>query len=278
MKGILLVAVFVFMPAFAFAQDARESAYDRVMRTQTLRCGYGLEEPYTYVDAKTGAVKGIFHDYVEELAKNLSLKVEWTEEMGWGQMPAALEAGRVDAFCTVTWKSAGRARIIDYVTPITYQPALVVARADDQRFDNNPAALNDPKIHITGVEGELELKIAHDNFPNANASGEPQNSDFSVALTDVATKKADAIVVTGVIFTKFDQANPGKLRAIPGVRPLQVSGEAIVVKAGEDKLRRMLDNATIEMLETGAIDRIIAAYKIPPKTFYVAEPSKREPR
>ncbi|MBI1327960.1 MAG: transporter substrate-binding domain-containing protein [Alphaproteobacteria bacterium] len=262
----------LLLPLYAFAAE-KESAYERVMRTGIMRCGYGLEMPYSYKDAETGEIKGFFHDYIELMAANLGLKVEWVEEMGWGQFPTALDTGRIDAWCTTAWRTAARAKLADSITPITYQPLYVVVRASDKRFDNKREALNSADVKFVGVEGQIELQIAQANFPQAKTIALPQSSDFSQAMMDVDAKKADALIVTGVIFAKYDQANPGKLRRVEGIPPVQVSGEGFAVKAGEHTLRRMFDNATMELLETGAIDRIVKSYNMPEGTCIVNNPA-----
>src|ERR1700722_20209029 len=60
----------------------KESAYDRVMRTQTIRCGYVLRTPLLVKDPNTAQLSGLFYEYVENLGKALHLKIEWSEEMG----------------------------------------------------------------------------------------------------------------------------------------------------------------------------------------------------
>ena len=76
--------------------DQPQTVYDRVMRTKTLRCGYHTWAPYLVKDANSGAMSGIYFDYVEKLAASLNLKVEWAEEVGYGDLITALNGGRID--------------------------------------------------------------------------------------------------------------------------------------------------------------------------------------
>jgi Bacterial extracellular solute-binding proteins, family 3 len=63
-----------------------KSVYSRVIESGKIRCGYIPYEPGLIKDPNTGKFSGIMHDTMEEIAKSLNLKVEWTEEVGWGTM------------------------------------------------------------------------------------------------------------------------------------------------------------------------------------------------
>src|ERR1700729_3314324 len=62
-----------------------QSAFDRVMASHTLRCAYAADDPYLIIGTDK-SITGIFHDVLEEAAKRLNLKVEWTEEVGYGNI------------------------------------------------------------------------------------------------------------------------------------------------------------------------------------------------
>ena len=118
----LLAALAAVWLAGGSDSKAQESVYDRVIRTGTLRCGYFLYPPVLSKDPNSGEFSGIFYDYLSELGKALSLKVEWAEEIGLGDAPAALESGRIDAMCAGMFLTAQRARANDFVMPIYYLP------------------------------------------------------------------------------------------------------------------------------------------------------------
>ena len=80
-----------------------KSVYSRVVESGKIRCGYIPYEPGLIKDPNTGKFSGIMHDTIEEIAKSLNLKVEWTEEVGWGTMIEGLERDRYDAICSPVW-------------------------------------------------------------------------------------------------------------------------------------------------------------------------------
>jgi len=77
MKKLILTLFLVLMPFLALAADKeKESAFDRVMRTKTLRCGYTIYPPFFSKDPNTGEFSGLFHDFTEQIGKELGIKIE----------------------------------------------------------------------------------------------------------------------------------------------------------------------------------------------------------
>ncbi|MDD5586058.1 MAG: transporter substrate-binding domain-containing protein [Alphaproteobacteria bacterium] len=249
------------------AASVKESAFDRVMRTQTLRCGYGVWAPAIIKDANSGKLSGITYDYVEALGEALHLKVVWAEEVGWGDFPAALKSGRIDAFCIGVWPNAARARQADFVTPITYQPSYAFVRADDKRFDNNLEALNNPSVTAAVQDGDSSAAIAAADFPKAKTLQIAQLAHWSELFINIAAGKADVTFTDPASFAEYDAGNPGKIRRVIAKAPLRVFGNSIALAQGEDKLRRMLDTATQELLSSRKAEKIVARYEQYPGTF-----------
>ena len=118
-----------------------ESAFDRVKRTGILRCGYYVFPPVTLRDPNTRALSGMGVDTIEQLLHGTGIKVEWAEEVDFGNWQAGLEARRFDAVCTPMWPEASLAREALFTRPILYSGINVYARGDDHRFDNNLAVV-----------------------------------------------------------------------------------------------------------------------------------------
>lgn len=65
MKKLLLAIVLLFFSTLSVqAKDAHETAYDRIMRTGVIRCGYIPYAPGLTKDLKTGEFGGIFYDLI----------------------------------------------------------------------------------------------------------------------------------------------------------------------------------------------------------------------
>ena len=89
------------------------------------------------------------------LAKNLGLKVEWVEEVGWGTMIEGLQTDRYDMVATPIWTNSTRARQVDFSKSLYYSPIYAWVKAGDKRFNaDDLSALNNPKYTIGTVDGE----------------------------------------------------------------------------------------------------------------------------
>src|SRR6266480_1820363 len=71
-------------------QSVQNRAYERVLKTKTLYVAYISYPPSFIKDANTGEYSGIMHEVLQEMAKRLDLKVEYTEETAWGPMIEAV--------------------------------------------------------------------------------------------------------------------------------------------------------------------------------------------
>lgn len=274
-----MAASYFIHPSLSSHDDTRpikESTYDRVMRTQTIRCGYAAWAPLLIKDPNTGQMSGISHDYVEAMGAALKLKIDWAEEVGWGDFPAALESGRIDIFCAGAWPNSSRARQVDFVTPILYQPMYAYVRADDMRFDNHLVGINDPSVIISVMDGEAASAIAAQDFPQAKTLQIAQLSDGAENFVNVITKKADVSITDPATFAEYNAKNPGKLRRVIAKTPLRVFGDTLAIAHGQDTFRRMLNISTEEMLSSGQIEKITEKYEQFPGTLLRVAPTYQE--
>lgn len=232
----------------------------RVLQSGTLHCGYAVWAPYMTEDPNTKKLGGVFYDYVEALGRALNLKILWTEE-AWSAFIPDLQTGRIDAMCSYIWPNAARARAIDFVTPPFYTASRAYVRADDFRFDGKLESANAADVTLAVIDGEGSQAIAAADFPKAKTfqmTGLTGTGDLYEVLM---TKKADMIFVEDASAAAYMSKNPGKIREVPTERPLRAYGDTIAVAQGQDRLRRMLDVATQEMINSGAIEKLLAPYE-----------------
>ena len=242
----------------------KEPAYERVMRTNTLRCGYGFWEPGFSKDLQSGKLTGIFYDYLEAIVRHTGLKIEWTEEIGWGDFPAALNSGRIDAMCFGAWPKATTAREVLFTEPTYYLPINAYVRDGDGRFDHSIANINNPGVKISVMDSELSSEIARAQFPQAQTVAVSQLSPAGTLLLTVATGKADITFTDAWTGAAFMTHNPGQLKVVPLDKPLRLFGHTIPVAKGETSLVSLLNAATDEIMSSGEFDSIVAKYeKIP---------------
>ena len=258
--------------SFAKASEDR-SVYDRVMRTKTIRCGYGLWPKWFEKDPNTGAMSGIFYDYVEALGKSIDLKVEWVEEVAWAAYAEALNSDRIDAMCVGVWENSTRARVSDFTIPIFYKSVKAFVRSGDSRFDNNLSTINNSSVKISVIDGEMGSIIAKKDFALASLVSLPQLADASQMLLNVTSGKADVTFADPETIQEFSTKNPNLLQEVKLNSPLRIFGTTLSIKQDQYKLKRLIDSATQELLQNGEIDQILSKYERYPGSFYrVAKP------
>lgn len=251
---------------------AVEPAYERVMRTNILRCGYGIWEPGFSRDPLTGTLRGIFHDYLIAVGQHTGLTITFTEEVAWGDYPAALNSGRIDAMCFGAWPKANLAREVLFTEPTYFLPIYAYVRDGNRRFDHDIEQANDGAVTISTMDAELSSELARTRFSKARTLSIPQLSDNSMLLLNVATGKADITFTDAWTGAAFMVKNPGKLRIVQLQRPLRLFGHTIPVAHGEYALVSMLNTATEELMTSGEFDSIVKKYASIPGVLLMARP------
>ncbi len=260
-----LIVVFAVLFGLALPQvlqaAEKESAFDRVMRTNTLRCGYVVIPPQFTLDPKTGQFSGITYDIITEVAKRLHLKVEWTEQVTFATMAEGIQTGRYDAFCLTTYRWAPMARVFDYTDPIFYSTVDAYVRANDNRFDKDLKVINDGKITIATIDGEGAETIRTEDFPSAKVYSMPQDTDMSMLLEAVTTKKADVTFANPLMAMPYLLARPGAVKRVEGHNPIRAYAHALAFGKGEQKLMSTFNIVLDEMRNSGVIDQILDKYE-----------------
>jgi polar amino acid transport system substrate-binding protein len=250
----------------------QESAFDRVMRSGTIRCGYAVYAPYFTKDPATGAFGGIWHDFTEAVADHLGLKVVWAEEVGLADVGVALDTGKIDVYCAALWSAGKRVRAVNFLKPSAYEPMLMYVRADDHRFDSSLNDVNDPSVRISTIDGEGGGLIAAEDFPKATQVSLPQLVAQADMFKQVVTRKADIVIAAPSGAAAFTRNNPGVLRPILE-HPLRLFSDSLAVRYGEDKLRDMLNQAQDDVIFNGGMEKILSKYEVNKGDFWrVAKP------
>jgi polar amino acid transport system substrate-binding protein len=243
------------------APAPQETAYDRVLRTGVLRCAYGLWDPVVMRDPKTGQFSGIGYDLLQEVGKSLNLKVEYTLEVPWDSVGVALKTGKVDAHCAGIFATPARGRVMAFSNPMFFSPTVAFARADDNRFDNNPAAMNQPDVTIALSDDDITTEIFDRETPLAKKWNLPQFAPPEELLLALATHKADVTFNSPARIQSFQRGYPGKVKIVPSAKPLRIYPNVIAVDIGDQRLQSMLNTAIDQMIDSGVVDKLVAKYK-----------------
>lgn len=276
---LLLLLIVVGGLAYAYGKNraaqgsaARETTYDRVLRTGEIRCAYAPNPPTFIKDANTGEFSGIFYDVMTEVGRRLNVKINWVEEVGYGVIAEGFATDRYDAFCATVWPTAERSRGASFTIPIYYSPVGIMVRKGDHRFDNDISKLDAPSIRLSVRDGDISDSFAQAAFPKARRIGVPELSDTVQQLDEVVHKKADATITEPALLYRYLEANPGTLVDIAAVHPLRVSPNTVMIKPNEYQFKMMLDVTLAELLNSGFIDKVLKKYQKAPVFMPVALP------
>lgn len=249
-------ALFFFVPA-AHA----ETAYDRVMKTQSIRCGYGEWKPWVYTNLETKKMDGIVVALMEELGRMLSLKLEWPEETGWANLPEALRSGRVDVACSTMWRDPARGKQVAFTAPLFYMGMHAYMKAGDKRFTGKLEELNRPEVRVVVQDGDYTYDFAVRALPKATLVTLPMTASEADKMLNVTTGKADIMFYENVGVEDFNKNNAAKLERVPFKEPLAVFANSLAVNISESALKEMLNTAIEYMHDTGKTEALTAQFR-----------------
>lgn len=233
---------------------------DRIIKTGTIRCGYAVWPPSLLKDPNTGKLSGINYDVMELIGRELDLKIDWVEEVGFSNFIEGLKTQRYDVMCVSSWPDAPRIRHLLYTDPYFYSPIYAYVRTDDKRFDGNLDKINDPSIKIATIDGDISETQARIDYPKADVFSLPQTADPAEVLLAVVSRKADIVFTDKGNFELFNKNNPGVLKQVADVGPATIFSEPLVVLPGETQLHSMLNLALGNLINNGKIDKVLDQY------------------
>ncbi|HPQ50951.1 MAG TPA: transporter substrate-binding domain-containing protein [Alphaproteobacteria bacterium] len=264
-RKIFVFFFLLLMGSTTLAQaEEKESAYERVIRTGTIRCGYIAWKPYFYYqDLNDPSSKtGISFDLMNTIGKTLDLKIEWTEEVGWGNIGEGLKAGRYDMACVSMWPDAPKYKNFLLTRPMYYSAIYSWVRADDNRFDGDINKINKPDVKIAAVDGAFSYNLAKEIFPDAGiASISPMAQSAEYYMT-VVSGKADIINTDSDEMAAFLENNAGKLRMVKDVEPLRLYPHVMGIPADSPQMKDMVDSALGFLIDNGFMDGIVKKYNL----------------
>jgi polar amino acid transport system substrate-binding protein len=263
--GIAIVSL--LMVFFGGAKITKKTLLDKVLSRGELEIGYVVNPPALIKDPNTGKLSGIYYDAVELMAKNLSLKANWREEVGWGTMNEGLYTGRYDMVVGGIWPSASRSKKVDFSIPLYYSAMNAYVRADDYRF-STPNDINQEGVIIATLDGEMGSIIAKNDYPNVKTLSLPDNSSIARQILNVKTKKADITFVEKVVAEEFLANNPGTIKN-PFDTYMRIFGNTIALPKGEEGFSSMINTSMQEIINSNDALRIVKSYENYPDSFYL---------
>jgi len=276
--GIIVLVVVVTLITGSFSSSSKStggsSVYDKVVASGVIRACYTAFPPAFIIDPNTKKLSGIFYDTLNKAAGNMGLKVDWNNEVGWGDAIGALNSGKCDIIGSDSWSNSTRGKSAEFIQPLFYSSINAYVRIDDNRFNNDITVANSPSYKLVVLDGESSQVIAAQDFPNAKTLQLPQLTDVSQLFVSVVSGKGDMTFQDSSTADQYIKNNPGKIKLVS--TPLVVYGDVMMVKKGEFSLKTSLDNAINELHNNGYINSVISKYEKEYSVSFhrVAEPYK----
>jgi ABC-type amino acid transport substrate-binding protein len=168
---------------------AKDSVLARIKEENKLRVGYSQTVPWFQRDPKTGQLSGIYHDVMEELARQLEIKIEY-QESSWVNATVGLRKGDFDVFGSSLFYTIPRALVVSYVGPMWSKGRLVLTRKDEASRFKTVADLDNPDVTFSVNVGSAEENWVKVTFPKAKVI--TTSGQIALSAEPVRTGKADA--------------------------------------------------------------------------------------
>lgn len=264
MKIILIFLLMAFTALPALAAE-KETAYERVMRTGTLKVGYFVWPPYMMKDPNTGALSGSSADVVKSLSGLLDLKVEWVQMAGLGTQIEDFKRGTYDVVVSDGPYVFSMIKFVDFSNPLFYAPVYAYGRADDERY-NSLEQLNAPDITFVGIDGDLSVDLVMRLFEKAKLDTLPVSTDPGMMMQNVSTKKADITILDPPSISTFNKSNKPGLDMVSS-EPVAVYPIGFSMMKDDGKLLTLINSGIAAMHNTGSTEPILEKW-FPEKNSY----------
>lgn len=241
------------------SNKAALTSFERILESNTIRVSYASYAPNVMVDPNTGKMSGIYYELVGQMGDYLGLNIEWTEEVGWGEIAQGFKTGRADLCCANVWPTGPRAMQGNFSQPSYFSAVFAYVRNQEKRFQTY-SDLNDPSVRIAVQDDDGITDIAKNLFPKAQMVSFPQMVDTKQRLIDVAYGKADVTFDDSYFAQIFMEKNPGQIKRLPVDQPLQVYANTFMFDNDDWRMKLLMDVALQEMHNSGTVTGLIQKY------------------
>lgn len=256
----VLIGVLAFVLASCSSSSSSTTAASKtsanpyhLTRRGVLTVGMDLQfKPEMYLNS-AGQPAGYDPILLRKLAATMHLKLK-IENLGFNGLIPGLEAGKFDMVSVGLAPTPAREKAVSFTR--AYVPyELILAAPSNSALPATIAAWNSPSVTLTALEGSTDAQLAAKVFPKAHL--ETFTSD-TAALLQVATHRADGIVIENYLLAEFNHSNPGELKIEPFKKPLQLQYGSWAVQKGNTSFVSYLNSWLCKQQQSGFLAQ---AYK-----------------
>jgi ABC-type amino acid transport substrate-binding protein len=252
----VLVVVLVAAIAVVAGASAGNSAANPhgLKKPGTLTVGMTLQfKPQMYLDSN-GKPAGYDVVLLKALARQWGVKLD-IKNLDFNGLIPGLVAKKFDMVSVGLSSTPERRKSISFSR--AYVPyAQILAAAAGDTTPATVAAWNNSGKTITSLQGSTAEQLVKKTFPNATSSSFP---DQNAAFLEVATGRANGIVVENYLLAQFNKSNGNKLKEVPFPKPLHVEYGSYGVQKGNVKLANGLSAFICKEQKNGQLAKIYKA-------------------
>lgn len=201
--GAVVAGTMAPKPSFAQMLDSHipdDSVLAKVRSGGTIRAGFAQTNLWFFKDAKSGELRGVYHDLMEQLAKDLDMTVEW-QEVTFANSTVGLRKGDFDIFASSAVYTVARALACNYVGPLWNKGSLAIVSKENADKYKTVADLDSPDVTFSVNAGSSEEQTLPRLFPKATFTSVAGTQVLAVApvksgrATVFVTGDSDALVM-----------------------------------------------------------------------------------
>jgi ABC-type amino acid transport substrate-binding protein len=248
------------MPSSALSQmletGVREdSVLAKCRKEGVLRVGYAQTGPWFYKDAKTGELNGVYKDVVEQLAKEIQVKVEW-KEVTFQNATIALRKGDFDLFGSSLTYLVSRAIAVDFVGPYYSRGTLLLCHKDNAERFKTAADANKADVTFSVTSGASEEPRIPLLFP-AKPKVITTTGQISLGAEPVRAKKADIWLSGDVDVILLAKRNADWAHVIDPGNPLDRRPNTLAIRYGDPEWKSFMDFYGRYLTINGEVERLL---------------------
>jgi polar amino acid transport system substrate-binding protein len=212
--------------------------------------------PLNFADAKTGQGIGLEYDVINEIAKRLDAKVEWSLS-AWDLMIEAVRTGQFDVGADGISITDERKQQVDFSDPFISVDQYMLVRANEDRITGKESFAPGTKLLIGAQTGTTSFYTAIYDFLGASDESDPRVKTFDTYGAAVAALKAgdvDMVLADTTASQGYMGADPGAFKTIGG--PVKSDPLGFIFTPKSD-LVPAFDAALAAMKADGTLDAMI---------------------
>lgn len=213
-----------------------------------LTVGMNLQfKPEMYLD--NGQPAGYDVDLLKKLVPDLGVSLN-IQNLDFNGLIPGLQSKKFDMVSVGLSATPERKQVVDFTRPYVPYALVLGVPAKDASSVTSVDAMNASGKKVTALQGSTGEQLAKKLFPKAKVQGFP---DQNAAFLEVATGRADAIVVEDYLLAQFQASNAGKLEKAAIDKPLDVQYGSWAVPKGNDAFVKYLDTWLCKAQQDGTL-------------------------